>query len=148
MPDQEQFPKNSDFWLGEIRGNIARLNDAAAAVETDLIIPKRTKDVATIGESFERIKAFQFEFRRLYKNSKQILNADIKEKVKYWFEVSGSSKTSTDIKTLELGLALSNELQDALYTLGVKDIGVEDPELFPYKYYEAAIDGDAGNGNQ
>lgn len=46
--NEEKFKKNSDFWISEIRGNVARLNDAAAIVETDIVLPTRVSDDITV----------------------------------------------------------------------------------------------------
>ncbi|MDF1533679.1 MAG: hypothetical protein P1P69_04150 [Methanosarcinaceae archaeon] len=138
--DQQQFTKNSDFWIGEIRGNIARLNDAAAVVETDIVIPTATNDIQTQGAKIEKVRAFQFEFRRLYKNARQVIPVRMKESIEEWFETTSKKNVITDIKILKYGIQLSNELQDRLFEIGVKDIDVAEPDIFPYVYYEELLD--------
>lgn len=132
----QQFTNNSDFWIGEIRGNIARLNDAAAVVEIDIVIPLPTNDITTTGYKIEKFRTFQFEFRRLYKNAKQVIPTEIKTKIDKWFEDTARENIITDIVALKYGIQLSDQLQDVLFEIGVKDIDVADPEMFPYKFYE------------
>lgn len=132
----QQFTKNSDFWIGEIRGNIARLNDAAAVVEIDIVIPLPTDDIQTTGHKIEKFRTFQFEFRRLYKNAKQVIPEEIKSKIEKWFEDTAKHDVITDVKSLKYGIQLSDQLQDVLFDIGIKDIDVADPEMFPYKFYE------------
>jgi hypothetical protein len=146
LEQQNQFTKNSDFWIGEIRGNIARLNDAAAVVEIDISMPTRGADDITIGNKLEKIREFNIEFRRLYKNSKQIIekqniNKGIINKINAWFKATSSQSGFSNVTLLKEGLKYSDELQDVLYNLGVKDIGIDEPEVFPYSYYKELYDG-------
>jgi hypothetical protein len=136
----QQFANNSDFWIGEIRGNLARLNDAAAVVEIDIVIPMPTNDVQTTGHKVEKFRTFQFEFRRLYKNAKQVIPTEIKDKIEKWFEDTAKENIITDIVSLKYGIQLSDNLQDVLFDIGVKDIDVADPEMFPYEYYKELYD--------
>ena len=133
--NNDQFKRGSDFWLLEIKGNVARLNDAASVVETDIVLPTRTSDDLSIGYKIEKIRTFQFEIRRLYKNANQILPNDIKSKLNSWFKATASVENITNIKLLVEGLKLSDELQDILYDKGVKDIAISEPIVFPYSYY-------------
>lgn len=136
----QQFTKNSDFWIGEIRGNIARLNDAAAVVEIDIVIPLPTNDIQTTRHKIEKFRTFQFEFRRLYKNAKQVIPKEIKSKIEKWFEDTAKHDVITDVKSLKYGIQLSDDLQDVLFKIGVKDIDVADPEMFPYIFYKELYD--------
>lgn len=136
----QHFTSNSDFWIGEIRGNTARLNDAAAVVEIDIVLPTPTNDIQTTGHKIEKIRSFHFEFRRLYKNAKQVLHEDIRTKIEKWFEETATKNVITDVKSLKYGIQLSDELQDILFDIGVKDIDVSEPEIFPYDYYKELCD--------
>lgn len=132
---EQQFPNNSDFWINEIRGNVARLNDAAAIMETDIVLPTPTDHIVVTSQKIDTVRNFQFELRRLYKNSRQILDHNIDSKLNLWFRATSNKNNITKKSLLEEGLQLSNELQDFLFLKGVKDIDVADPELFPYGYY-------------
>lgn len=133
-PDGDmQFVSNTDFWISEIRGNIARLNDAASIVEIDIVVPARTNHSSAISDKIGKIRSFNIEFRRLYRNASQIIPVEMKEEIAKWFNVSESDLTN--ITVLKKGLSLSNELQDALFENGVKDIDIGGPFRFPYEYY-------------
>lgn len=140
LQESQQFVQDSIFWSSEIRGNIARLNDAAAAVETDMLIPSRFTDEISIGHKIDRIRDFHFEIRRLYKNSKQVLPDGIKKTLEAWLKSTKSEKSITNLSLLDEGLKIIDELQDVFYEIGLKDIGQDDPEMFPYDFYEDSLD--------
>lgn len=121
--------------MHEIRGDILRLNDAAAVVEIDIVLPTPTNDIQTVGYKIEKVRMFQVEFRRLYKNAKQVIPDDIRDKIEKWFTNTAKANIVTDIKSLEYGLQLSDELQDMLFDIGIKDLNISEPEMFPYKFY-------------
>lgn len=73
--------------------------------------------------------------RRLYKNSSQILPREIKKKMNIWFNVTSKTENIKNVKLLKEGLILSENLQDTLFKLGIKDIDVAEPIIFPYSYY-------------
>lgn len=133
--DIDHFKKIGDFWLLEIKGNVARLNDAASVVETDIVLPTRVSDDLSIGHKIEKVRDFQFEIRRLYKNANQILPKEIKRKLNSWFQVTTDVDNITNVALLVEGLKLSDELQDILYAKGIKDIAISEPIVFPYEYY-------------
>ena len=133
--NDEQFKKNSDFWISEIRGNVACLNDAAAIVETDIVLPTRVSDDITVENKINKIRSFQFEMRRLYKNSSQVLPSEIKKKMNIWFSITSKTENIKNVDLLKEGLILSDNLQDVLFKLGIKDIDIAEPVIFPYSYY-------------
>ena len=133
---QQQFTNNNVALMHEIRGDILRLNDAAAVVEIDIVLPTPTNDIQTVGYKIEKVRMFQVEFRRLYKNAKQVIPDDIRDKIEKWFTNTAKANIVTDIKSLEYGLQLSDELQDMLFDIGIKDLNISEPEMFPYKFYE------------
>ena len=132
---QQQFTNNNVALMHEIRGDILRLNDAAAVVEIDIVLPTPTNDIQTVGYKIEKVRMFQVEFRRLYKNAKQVIPDDIRDKIEKWFTNTAKANIVTDIKSLEYGLQLSDELQDMLFDIGIKDLNISEPEMFPYKFY-------------
>ena len=133
-PDQD-FRKESNFWIDEINGNVARLNDAAAVMEADIVLPSPTENPITKTDKISKIRNFQVEFRRLYKNSRQILSPKIQGKLQKWFDATSRSTTIINMDLLKEGLQLSDELQDYLAEHGAKQIGEPDIIEFPYKYY-------------
>lgn len=137
QPEQpQQFTTKVDLLLNEIRGDILRLNDAAAVVEIDIVIPRPANDVTTISYKIEKFRTFQYEFRRLVRNAKQLIPEKLGTKIEKWFDDTAKTNVVTDIKALKYGLQLIDELQDYLFKIGVKDIDMSDPELFPYQFYE------------
>lgn len=135
----QQFTNNNVALMHEIRGNILRLNDAASVVEIDIVIPTATNDIQTVGYKVEKVRAFQVEFRRLYKNAKQIIPESMRVKIEGWFSDCSDTIRSTgsiDVKVLKYGLQLSDLLQDVLFEMGVKELDISEPEVFPYKFYE------------
>ena len=133
---QQQFTNNNVALMHEIRGDILRLNDAAAVVEIDIVLPTPTNDIQTVGYKIEKVRQFQVEFRRLYKNAKQVIPDGIRVNIEKWFENTAKVNIVTDIISLKYGLQLSDELQDILFDIGIKDLDISDPEMFPYKFYE------------
>lgn len=137
QPDNTQrFSSNYEFWIGEIRGDIALLNDAASAVEVDIAIPTSTNDINTTQHKIEKIRKFQVTFRTLFRNAKQIIPEDIATKITRWFDATVKEGAITDPVLLKYGLQLIDELQDVFFDIGVKDIDLTDPVVFPYKFYE------------
>lgn len=133
---QQQFTNNNVALMHEIRGDILRLNDAAAVVEIDIVLPTPTNDIQTIGYKLEKVRMFHVEFRRLYKNAKQVIPDDMRVKIEGWFKDTAKTNAVTDTKSLGYGLQLSDELQDVLFDIGIKDLDISEPDIFPYKFYK------------
>jgi hypothetical protein len=133
--DDQDFRKESNFWIDEINGNVARLNDAAAVMEADIVLPSPTDNPLTKAQKITTIRNFQVEFRRLYKNSRQILSPEIQRKLQKWFDATSNAKSIINIELLKEGLQLSDKLQDYLAEHGAKQIGEPDIIEFPYEYY-------------
>lgn len=133
--EDQDFRKESNFWIDEINGNVARLNDAAAVMEADIVLPSPTDNPITQSQKITTIRNFQVEFRRLYKNSRQILDSKTQGRLQQWFNSTGDSRSIVNVELLKEGLSLSDELQDYLAEQGAKQIGELDIIEFPYEYY-------------
>ena len=141
-----QFLSNPDSWIREIRGNILRLNDAAATMQADVFLPTRSSHPTIIENKISSIRNFIVEFNRLYKNVNNVLfdYIDLKRNMHLWIIRSSQFMDRTsqiDMNFIQDGLNLSDELQEVLYELGIKDIDVAGPTMFPFEYYGEEVDG-------
>lgn len=135
-----QFLSNSESWIREIRGNILRLNDAASTMQADVFLPSRSSHPIIIESKINSIRNFIVELNRLYKNVVNVLYDydDIRKRLQLWILRSSQFMDRTnqiDLKLIQDGLNLSDELQEVLYELGIKDIDVAGPTMFPFEYF-------------
>lgn len=137
-----EFISSVDIWTNEITGNIARVNDTAATLEFEINKPSATNNKMDIGNRIFAAGNFHKSLNILYKNVSQVLPQPIKKDVSNWLKdfMSEMAKTGNvnQIKLLQ-GVEIAERLQDELYEIGLKDIGIDDPLEFPYEYYEELI---------
>lgn len=137
-----QFLSSVDFWTNEISGNIARVNDAAAMLEFDLYKPTATNNKNDLSNRIAVSGNFIKAFNLLYKNVSQVLPHDIKKEVGEWLKLSMKYMAISgliDTNKLFDGINLAERMQDVLYEIGLKEIGVDDPEEFPYEHYRELV---------
>ena len=137
-----QFLSSVDFWTNEISGNIARVNDAASTLEFDLYKPTATNNRINQDIKISTCGNFIKAFNLLYKNVSQVLPYDIKKDVREWLKESRKLMQATGSISPERsmdGIELAEKLQDILHEIGLKEIGVDDPEEFPYEHYRELV---------
>jgi hypothetical protein len=142
MHKPTEFISSVDIWTNEITGNIARVNDTASALEFDLYKPTATNNRIDIGNRILIAGNFIKALNVLYKNVSQVLPQPIKKEVGTWLRevmIEMMQKGNLNQQQLLNGIAVAERLQDELYNIGLKEIGVDDPIEFPYEFYEELV---------
>lgn len=130
---QPHFMSNTDFWISEIRGDIARVNDLASIVMTDIYTPSATNNRMDKSDLVLKVRNFYVEFRRLYYNAEQIIPEDLRRDIESCLNVADTNMTNPEI--VRESVKLVRKLQWDFANRYIKDIAVRPPQRFPYDYY-------------